>query len=234
LKPKKLTLIPQYQVPEDLDLEIYKYKVKPYQCTECEQIFANLDAYLTHGKAGLHYEQCPSPIQLTQLGLRQTPQGYWQKKPSVELDETETEIVEDLESKSFRFKDFKDSAYVQAQTYKPHPTFEEMAGSTEYEILDSNQIRQFQADLREHRLKQPESTGSQKDPKCLPSYPDDWRQKLDAPANPDALPFWKTSAPNSTTNILNKRLSVMKTPSFDEAALSASEWNNLKTMKDPK
>lgn len=230
MKPYKLEVIPQYKLPDDLDQEIYKYKAKPYQCSLCEHIFANLDAYLQHGKAGLHYEQCPSTKQLQQLGLYQTPNGHWHRLASVELDETQTEILQELEAQSFRFSDFKDFAYIQAHPYKPHPTFEEMAGSTEYEILDSQQIRQYQADLKAHRLTQPEKKGSQKDPKYLPNYKTNWREQLEELVVPK--PFWMTSTPNQITNILNKRLQVSTSPSFDDVALTASEWNNLNQLKD--
>jgi hypothetical protein len=66
-----------YTCPQEWDTTQHKFKIHPYQCTECRQVYWRLNAFLAHLR--FNKDRCPTPDEITtKLGLVRNEYGYWQ------------------------------------------------------------------------------------------------------------------------------------------------------------
>ena len=141
---------PQYKELDYCELNL-KYKVKPYQCTRCEEIFTKLGAYLIHSKASLQ-GKCPDSSRLKQFGLNQLANGYWEQIPKTELAIKQTEILTDLEAKAFTLADFKKKPRnLNHKDLRNGRTFDQMACSDDFYLMSQEQIKAYQLKLKNQR-----------------------------------------------------------------------------------
>jgi hypothetical protein len=65
----------QFKTPLGIDLEAYRFKIKPYQCESCGEIFHRLNAFHLHNKA--YKDRCPTPAEMLNNHLDRNDEGYW-------------------------------------------------------------------------------------------------------------------------------------------------------------
>lgn len=80
-----------FKTPSGIDQEAYRFKIKPYQCESCGEIFHRLNSFHLHNK--MYPARCPTTAEMRENNLDINEQGYWivvpPKKP-FETIETET------------------------------------------------------------------------------------------------------------------------------------------------
>lgn len=64
-----------FKTPSGIDLEAYRYKIKPYQCESCGEIFHRLNSFHLHNK--MYSARCPTTAEMRENNLDTNAEGYW-------------------------------------------------------------------------------------------------------------------------------------------------------------
>jgi hypothetical protein len=64
-----------FKTPTGIDQEAYRFKIKPYQCESCGEIFHRLNSFHLHNK--MYPARCPTTAEMRENNLDTNEQGYW-------------------------------------------------------------------------------------------------------------------------------------------------------------